>query len=67
MEAGECVAFVVKTGALLLARNGVTVRPLEEPALKLKTYSVSRADNESKLVSEFVRTYMRKLLPPNGK
>lgn len=64
VEAGECVAFVVKTGALLLARNGVTVRPLDEPALKMKTYLVSRADNESKLVSEFVRTYMRKLSPP---
>ena len=64
VEAGECIAFVVKTGALLLARNGVTVRPLEEPALKLKTYLVSRADNDSKLVSEFVRTYMRKLSPP---
>lgn len=64
VEAGECIAFVVKTGALLLARNGVTVRPLEEPALKLKTYLVSRADNESKLVSEFVRTFMRKLSPP---
>ena len=36
--------FVVKTGALLLARNGVTVRPLDEPALKMKTYLVSRAD-----------------------
>ena len=64
VEAGQCIAFVVKTGALLLARNGVTVRPLQEPALKLKTYLVSRADNESKLVSEFVRTYMRKLSPP---
>lgn len=64
VEAGECIAFVVKTGALLLSRNGVTVRPLDEPALTLKTYLVSRADNESKLLSEFVRTYMRKLSPP---
>lgn len=64
VEAGECIAFVVKTGALLLARNGVTVRPLNEPTLTLRTCLVSRADNESKLVSEFVRAYMRKLLPP---
>ncbi len=60
---GGCVAFVVKAGALLLARDGVTVRPLCQPALSLKTYLASRADNESKLLSEFVRAYMRKLLP----
>jgi DNA-binding transcriptional LysR family regulator len=64
VEGGECVAFVVKAGALLLSRNGVTVRPLAEPALTLKTYLASRADDDSKLVSEFVRAYMRKLLPP---
>jgi DNA-binding transcriptional LysR family regulator len=61
---GECVAFVVKAGALRLSRNGVTVRPLAAPELILKTYLASRADNESKLLSEFVRAYMRKLAPP---
>jgi len=64
VEERECVAFVVKAGALLLSRNGVTVRPLIEPALTLKTYLVSRADDDSKLLSEFVRTYMRRLSPP---
>lgn len=61
---GECVAFVVKAGALLLSRNGVTVRPLAAPELTLRTYLTSRADNDSKLLSEFVRSYMRKMLPP---
>lgn len=61
---GECVAFVVKSGAMLLSRNGVTVRPLAAPELTLKTYLASRADNESKLLSEFVRTFMRKLSTP---
>ena len=60
---GECVAFVVKAGALLLSRNGVTVRPLTEPSLSLRTYLASRADNDSKLVSEFVRAYMRQISP----
>jgi DNA-binding transcriptional LysR family regulator len=64
LEAGACIAFVVKAGALLLSRNGVTVRPLAEPELNLKTQLVSRADDASKLVSEFVRTFMRKLSPP---
>jgi DNA-binding transcriptional LysR family regulator len=61
---GECVAFVVKSGALLLSRNGVTIRPLATPELTLRTYLASRADNESKLLSEFVRAFMRKLSPP---
>jgi DNA-binding transcriptional LysR family regulator len=64
VQEGECIAFVVKAGALLLSRDGVTVRPLDEPELMLRTHLVSRADNESKLVSEFVRNYMRKLSPP---
>jgi len=64
VEEGECVAFVVKAGALLLSRNGVTVRPLAESALTLRTYLASRAENDSKLVSEFVRAYMRKLSAP---
>ena len=62
VEEGECVAFVVKAGALLLSRNGVTVRPLAVPELILKTFIASRADNESKLLSEFVRAFMRKML-----
>lgn len=58
---GSAVAFVVKTGALLLARNGVTVRPLNESSLKLRTCLVCRADDDSKIASEFVRAYMRKM------
>jgi len=55
------VAFVVKAGAILLARNGVTVRPLAEEALRLKTYLVSLADNQSKVTGELVRAFMKKL------
>jgi DNA-binding transcriptional LysR family regulator len=58
---GAAMAFVVKAGALLLARNGVTVRPLNEPSLKLKTCLVCRADDDSKISSEFVRAVMRKM------
>ena len=62
---GSAVAFLVKAGALLMARNGVTVRPLAQPDLRLKTYLVSRADNESKLASELVRAFMRKISDVN--
>jgi len=60
---GSCIAFVVKAGALLVARNGVTVRPLVESALLMRTYLASRADNKSKVASELVRAYMRKFSP----
>jgi DNA-binding transcriptional LysR family regulator len=55
------VAFVVKSGAIRIARDGITVRPLAENSLILKTYLASRADEKSKAVSEMVRAFMRKL------
>lgn len=55
------VAFVVKSGAIRIARDGITVRPLAEDTLTLKTYLASRADQDSKVVSELVRAFMRKL------
>lgn len=58
---GSCIAFVVKAGALRIARDGVTVRPLAEDSLTLKTYLISRSDNQSKAVSALVRSFMRTL------
>jgi DNA-binding transcriptional LysR family regulator len=58
---GGGVAFVVKSGAIRIARDGITVRPLTEDALTIKTYLASRADERSKVVSELVRAFMRKL------
>jgi DNA-binding transcriptional LysR family regulator len=55
------VAFVVKSGAIRIARDGMTVRPLSEERLVLKTYLASRADDNSTVVSELVRAFMRKL------
>jgi DNA-binding transcriptional LysR family regulator len=55
------VAFIVKSGAIRIARDGITVRPLAEDALMLQTYLASRADDKSKVVSELVRAFMRKL------
>ncbi len=56
--------FRGQAGVLLLSRNGVTVRPLVAPELTLTTHLASQAGDESKLSSEFVRAYVRKLLPP---
>ena len=62
------VAFLAKSGALHLAKTnskrfacGVSIRPLHEGTLSLQTFLVSRAYNDSKLVSELVRAFVRKL------
>ena len=57
----RCLAFLTKSGALRIARGALTIRPLMEEALLLKTYIAARADNKSKLASEFMRTFVRKL------
>jgi DNA-binding transcriptional LysR family regulator len=57
----RALAFAVKSGAIRIARDGITVRPLTEDALTLRTYLASRADNKSKVMSELVRAFMRKL------
>lgn len=55
------VAVLTRSAALRIARDGVTMRPLAEQRLTLKTYLACRSDNESKPVSELVRGFGRKL------
>lgn len=55
------LVIVGKSGALRIARDGLTMRPLEELTLIAKTLLISRADNDSKAVSELVRGFMRRL------
>ena len=62
---GSAAAFLVNAGALLVARNDVTIRPLAERAFRLGTCLASWVDNESKVLSEFVRAFMRKILDFN--
>jgi hypothetical protein len=66
-QSGE-IAFLGKSGALRLTKSassrsprGIAIRPLNEDTLVLKTYTASRADNGSKLASELLRAFMRKL------
>jgi hypothetical protein len=46
---------------LLASRNNHSVRPLNESSLRVKTCLVCRADDDTKIASEFVRAYMRKM------
>jgi DNA-binding transcriptional LysR family regulator len=55
------VAFLTRAGALRIARQGLIAKPLDEDGLRLDVHLAARADNSSKLVSEFVRTFVKKL------
>ncbi|WP_158749948.1 LysR family transcriptional regulator [Acidobacterium sp. S8] len=62
---GLAIALITKSSALLMARNGVTVRPLLETGLLLRTYLISRVDDDSKVAGELVRAFARKLSDVN--
>lgn len=55
------VVIAGKTGALRIARDGYTMRPLEEVDLIVNTLLISKSDNTSPALSEFVRGFMRKM------
>jgi DNA-binding transcriptional LysR family regulator len=55
------ILIVPKSGALRIARDNFTMRPLDEAALMMTTLLVSRADNTSPVLSEFVRSFVRKM------
>lgn len=57
----NAIAFLTKAGAIKIAGDGVTIRPLNEAQLTLRTYLASRSDNNSKLVSEIVRGFGKKM------
>ena len=55
------LAFLTRTGAWRIARDGITMRPLAEENLCLVTSLAARADSKSRLISEFVKATARKL------
>jgi DNA-binding transcriptional LysR family regulator len=55
------VAFLDRTSAWRVARNGLTMRPIDEPTLAMKTTLITRADDRTRLTSEYVRSAKRKL------
>ena len=66
-EASELVrehkglAFLPRAAAWRIARDGLTLRPLANDRLRLITSIAVRADNKSRLVTEFVKAAGRKL------
>lgn len=61
MNSANSVVIVAKSGALRIARDGLTMRPLDDAALRASTLLVSRSDNDSKALSELVRSLARRL------
>jgi len=57
------VAFVAKGVSDALQSPEVAVRPLSEQTLQLSSYLVLRADQSSRLVNEFGRAFLKKVLP----
>lgn len=55
------VAFLTRAGAWRIARNGLTMRPLKDARLWLASNLIARADNASRLVREFNRTFKKGL------
>ena len=49
------VAFLTRAGAWRIARNGLTMRSLTHPKLAISSRLIARADEASKVVSEFAR------------
>lgn len=54
-------AFLSLQGAEHAAKDEMILRPLEEKGIFLKTNVLMRRDNPSKLVSEFVRAFIKRL------
>ncbi len=54
------IAFLTQATAMRSLQPGMVFRPLSDPALMLGTHMAVRADNSSRLVSEFVRAFMKK-------
>ncbi len=57
-------AILTRDGAWRIARNGLTMRPLRHPKLTISSKLIARADDSSRIVSEFARALRRKLDSP---
>lgn len=55
------IAFLNRTSAWRVALNGLTMRPIDEPTLAVKITLITRADDRTRLTSEYVRSAKRKL------
>lgn len=57
----DAVAFLTRSGAWRIARDGITVRPLADDRLMLNTYIAARIEEDSRIISDFIRGFVRKV------
>jgi DNA-binding transcriptional LysR family regulator len=57
---GLSVAWLTPTGAARVAHSELVSRPLVDKEIRLETHLATLANNNSALVSEFVRTFMKR-------
>ena len=57
------IAFMAKGVADQIRNPEIAVRPLSQSSLQVTSYLVLRADQSSRLVNEFGRAFLRKVLP----
>ena len=57
------IAFMTKGVAEQIRNPEIAVRPLSQTSLQVTSYLVLRADQSSRLVNEFGRAFLRKVLP----
>jgi len=61
LHEGQRVAILTRTGAWRIAEHGITIRPLLDESLVLTTSLVMRSDNNSRMLSQFIQTYAKRL------
>lgn len=55
------LAWLTPAGAERAAHGGLKSIPLDDPQIRLEMHIVTLADNNSPLVSEYVRTFMKRM------
>ena len=56
-----CIALLTKSGAWRISNSLLTLRPLNEARLLLRTFVSVRLEEESRLLSEFLRGFKKRL------
>jgi DNA-binding transcriptional LysR family regulator len=58
------LAILPKTGAWRVSDEVITIRPLRDERLVLRTFVAARLDEQSRLISEFLRVVVKRLSQP---
>ena len=59
----DSLALLMRMGAWRISDGVITIRPLRDERLLLRTYLAARSDDKSRLVSKFVQATVKRLSP----